>query len=227
MATGGAQVSGVVAARDLVDRLGPITLNRQLSGGDFVHLEGDDAETVSIVLSGQLMIEAYPVASWEPCAIGVAGPGCLIGEEALAGEEAKRRTSIRSLTASTLATIYRRDLVDSMATDARARHLVLRLLADRSHTSNQAVLASGASSVDVRVGRWLLHMADTFNSGPGHSDIAATQEHIASLAGTRRPTANKVLNDLQHAGIVTLRRGRVRVETSPGLERWLESIAGT
>ena len=45
----------------------------------------------------------------------------------------------------------------------------------------------------------------------GRDEIPLTQEDIASLAGTTRPTVNRALGEAEDLGAVALSRGRVRV----------------
>lgn len=197
-------------------------LSRTLDAGDFVHLEGDQAETISIVQGGQLLVEAYPEQSWAPTAIGIAGPGCLIGEEALDQPDPVRSTTIRALTTCRLIVISPRDLQNCSNRD-RISELLLTMMADRTKIAYSGALASSGRSVDVRIGRWLLHMNSTFSNGNvDGAELAATQEHVASLAGTRRPTANRVLQTLQSMGFTAHTRGRVRILDRAGLEQWLE-----
>ena len=49
-----------------------------------------------------------------------------------------------------------------------------------------------------------------FDGGP----VAVTQEEIATMAGTTRPTVNRVMQDLAEAGIVELATGRFTVADS-------------
>jgi len=213
----------VVRARELVAVLADRAIMRELETGDFAHIEGDDAETVSVVLEGQLLFEGYPPSSWTPTPIGVVGPGNLIGEEALGGGHRVRMSTVRCLTPSRMMVVYRDELIEIITAKAVARRLVFSMVADRVHLSNKGALASSATSADVRIARWLLHMHEVFgNPSNPTPDIAATQEHLAGLAGTRRPTANKVLQALQRDDLIALGRGRVRVTDALGLDKWLE-----
>ena len=57
---------------------------------------------------------------------------------------------------------------------------------------------------------------------PGHTapvSIPLTQEELGSLAGTSRPTVNRVLQELVQTGIVVVRRGSVDVLDEARLER--------
>jgi CRP-like cAMP-binding protein len=49
--------------------------------------------------------------------------------------------------------------------------------------------------------------------------VPLTQDVVASMAGTTRPTANQVLRAAEQAGLVTISRGRIRVDDPAGLAR--------
>lgn len=60
--------------------------------------------------------------------------------------------------------------------------------------------------------RRLAHLADVYGDGDGKpAVIQLTQEDLASMAGTTRATANKVLRELEDRGVVRLGRGSVLV----------------
>jgi len=67
----------------------------------------------------------------------------------------------------------------------------------------------------TRVLRRLLDLDAVFDSGP----VPVTQEEISTMAGTTRPTVNRVMQDLAEAGIIELRRGRFIVVDSTALAR--------
>jgi len=49
--------------------------------------------------------------------------------------------------------------------------------------------------------------------------ITLTQDNLACLAGTARPTVNRVLKQLEHAGLVSVGRGQVTILDYEGLVR--------
>ena len=63
--------------------------------------------------------------------------------------------------------------------------------------------------------RRLLELDSVFERGP----VAVTQEEIATMAGTTRPTVNRVMQDLAEAGLVELGRGRFTVVDPAALAR--------
>ena len=62
-------------------------------------------------------------------------------------------------------------------------------------------------------------MAHTYGTdGPAHI-VPLTQEDLAGLAGTTRPSANKALRTAEDAGLISVSRGEVRLLDFDGLAR--------
>lgn len=67
----------------------------------------------------------------------------------------------------------------------------------------------------TRVLRRLLDLDAVFDNGP----MPVTQAVISTMAGTTRPTVNRVMQELAEAGIVELGRGRFTVLDPAALAR--------
>jgi CRP-like cAMP-binding protein len=65
----------------------------------------------------------------------------------------------------------------------------------------------------------LRELVDLYGVGDVPAVIPVTQDDLAQLAGTTRPTANRVLRGGEEKGVVTLARGRIEVHDLAGLER--------
>jgi CRP-like cAMP-binding protein len=204
----------------LIESLGSAVTRRDLKAGDFIHHQGDFAETVSFIQTGQVVVEAYAEGSWEAHPVRFVGPQGMIGEEALGQPDALRCSTVRALCDVRLGVVYRDELADVMSRSATSARLVVGLLVAGLHSSQRALLAGIAGSANQRVTRLLLHADDTI-VGTSGSTLHLTQQDLARLAGLQRPTANRVLRDLQQCGLIELRRGRVRVLDRPQMERSL------
>lgn len=204
----------------LCDMLGDRLLTRDLRPGDFAHLEGDDAETVSVVAHGQLVVEAYPCGGDLPVPIGVLGPGCLVGEDGL-GSGVRRCSTVRALTRCRLLVAFRDELSDAISRRPEVRRHFATLLALLQQVRVREQLASCGSRVDVRLARWMLHCNDVFGSVDPGRPISIRQETLAQLAGTRRPTANRMMREFEAAGLLRLMRGGFAVEDPRSLVSWI------
>jgi CRP-like cAMP-binding protein len=68
--------------------------------------------------------------------------------------------------------------------------------------------------VEERLARWLLMSQDRV----GVPDFLLTQEFLAHMLGTRRPSVTIAAGILQKAGLITYTRGEVRIQNRAGLE---------
>jgi CRP-like cAMP-binding protein len=73
--------------------------------------------------------------------------------------------------------------------------------------------------VDRRVWRRLLELEEVFGDGSATTVISLTQEDLAQVVGTTRPTMNRLLHDAETAGILRVSRGRVEIVDHDQLAR--------
>ncbi len=72
--------------------------------------------------------------------------------------------------------------------------------------------------VEKRLWKRLLELAEMY--GPSTPvEIPLTQEDLAQLAGTTRPTANRILRGAEHDEIVRIARGRIEIRNLETLRR--------
>ena len=95
-------------------------------------------------------------------------------------------------------------MVDSMLVTA---------LSERVNRLTEHLLEALFATAEKRLCRRLHELTNTYivPGVGGPISIPLTQEELASLAGTSRPTVNRVLQDLVQADIVVVRRGSVEV----------------
>jgi CRP-like cAMP-binding protein len=67
--------------------------------------------------------------------------------------------------------------------------------------------------VDRRLARWLLMSQDRV----GGDSVSLTQETLANMLGTRRASVTVAAGALQKQGLITYRRGDVKIDNRPGL----------
>jgi CRP-like cAMP-binding protein len=78
----------------------------------------------------------------------------------------------------------------------------------------QTSLCHGLHTAEQRCCRWLLATRDRV----GNDEFPFTQEFLATMLGLRRPTVTIVFSNLQAAGVIAPRRGRMRIVNTAGLE---------
>jgi Mn-dependent DtxR family transcriptional regulator len=65
-----------------------------------------------------------------------------------------------------------------------------------------------------RLSRWLLMSHDRV----GRNEFPMTQEFMSELLGVRRPSVSLIAGTLQEAGLISYRRGIIRIKDRQGLE---------
>jgi CRP-like cAMP-binding protein len=78
----------------------------------------------------------------------------------------------------------------------------------------QSTACNAVHSVEQRLARWLLMARDRM----GSDEFPLTQEFVAMMLGTSRPTVTVVAGTLQKAGLITYHRGHVKIVDREKLE---------
>ena len=79
---------------------------------------------------------------------------------------------------------------------------------------SQTAVCNRHHSMEQQLCRWLLLTLDRLPS----NELTMTQELIASMLGVRREGITEAAGNLQHAGLISYRRGHITVLDRSGLE---------
>jgi CRP-like cAMP-binding protein len=94
------------------------------------------------------------------------------------------------------------------------QHLMLRYTQSLITQMAQTAVCNRHHSVDQQLCRWLLLSIDRLP----HPEITMTQELIANMLGVRREGVTEAAGKLQKAGVISYRRGHIKVLDRPLLE---------
>ena len=94
------------------------------------------------------------------------------------------------------------------------QHLMLRYTQSLITQMAQTAVCNRHHSVDQQLCRWLLLSLDRLSV----PEITMTQELIANMLGVRREGVTEAAGKLQKAGVISYRRGRIKVLDRPKLE---------
>jgi CRP-like cAMP-binding protein len=179
--------------------------------GEVIFAAGDTGSTLHLLEVGHVALRV-PTESGEQVTLTIVAPGEAFGELAL-----MRRSSLRSATAVALDAVRTRVLRADAFRALVAEHppverLLVGILAARVNRLTTHLVDSLSLPVDQRVVRRLVEVSRVY-ARPDSSSVVVplTQEDLAGLAGTTRPTVNSVLRRLEDSGVVSLGRGRVEV----------------
>ncbi len=189
---------------------------RQFGRGEVIFHEGDPGDTVHLVASGHVFVR-ITTPQGDVATVRVIAAGGHFGELALVSPGPRLATvraieSVETLviTADAFAGLRQRDSdIDRVLTEI--------MTAEVRRLSHQLVEALYLP-VPKRIRRRLLELHAMYATSSSTA-LPITQEDVAGLAGTTRPTANKELMSLQDAGLIAVGRGRIEVLDPAGLMR--------
>ena len=101
----------------------------------------------------------------------------------------------------------------------------MELLSARLEKVNNNLLETLYVPAERRVMRRLLDLCELYEGDDQRIMIPVTQETLASIAGTTRPTANQVLRRLVASEIVVVNRSQITVVNRSGLQHLASGAA--
>jgi CRP-like cAMP-binding protein len=193
---------------------------RTFRKGDTIFFEGDPGDSLMIVQKGRVAVRVS-TPDGDVATLVVLGAGSCFGEQALVDAAAVRTASVVALEAVEVRALDRHDFDDLRSRHPAVERFLIGLLASQVRRLSGQVLDALYVSADKRVIRRTTDLARVYATDAVHDriDIPMRQEDIASMAGTTRPTANRVLKQLEEEGVLTLARGRTVITDLAELER--------
>ena len=183
---------------------------RTFARSEVVFHEGDPGDALHLVRGGHVAVRVTTPMG-DVATLRVLGQGGHFGELALLSP-APRVATVAAVEHAETLVLHRSDL-DRLRREHPAVDRVL-LHAAVAEVRRLSLQLSEALYVPVptRVRRRLLELHALYARGAaGPVVLPFSQEDLAGLAGSTRPTVNKVLNDLQELGVVRTGRGRLEV----------------
>jgi CRP/FNR family cyclic AMP-dependent transcriptional regulator len=170
----------------------------------FVH--GDPSDGMHVLIRGRVMVRVSTPSGDEAC-LTVAGPGQSVGELSLLMEDGRRSASAVALEPVETHFLTKAAFSALRQAEPAFDRVLLRLVAARVLGLTDQLVEALYVTATKRVIRRIADAVSLYGDGM----IPLTQEEVAAMAGTTRPTVNRVLRAAQEAGALELRRGRIDV----------------
>ncbi len=173
--------------------------------GEAVFTEGEQGDTLFIVLSGKVKI-GRRAADGRENMLSVMGPSDMFGELSLF-DPGPRTATATAVTDVRLARLRKQALRPWLNNRPEIAEQLLRVLARRLRRTNDALADLIFTDVPGRVAKNLLQMAGRFGTRDGgvlRVTHDLTQEELAQLVGASRETVNKALADFASRGWLRL-----------------------
>ncbi|MBT6446875.1 Crp/Fnr family transcriptional regulator [Acidimicrobiales bacterium] len=188
----------------LVEAVLARTVERSYSADMVLCHEGDAPDGMYLLEQGRVLVQSLTV---DGAAVGlsVVDEGDVVGEQALLAQTARSATvtAVRPTIVRLLRPTQFREL---RAERPEIDQFLVQVLDARLREMSRRLAEAVHSSAEERVCRRVLAFGSAFDG-----TIRLSQATLASLAGTTRPTVNRVLQDLVRDETVRLRRARIEV----------------
>ncbi len=179
--------------------------------------EGDPGTTIHHIASGLVAIRTTtPMGDTATLTALVRGEA--FGEGALFDAGHRRTASVVALAPTETLAFTRNDLIGRTLASAALESYMMEVMAATIRRLSEHLHEALYLPADQRVRRRLAALSAKVSQDGVCAEVPVTQDDLATMAGTTRSTANVVLRDLEQAGVVTRRRGRVIVHDVAGIE---------
>lgn len=192
-------------------------VRRTYHKGETLFHEGESGNQFYVIERGRVAIRVS-TALGDVVTLTVLGPGESFGEQALLDDSATRTASAVAVEPLEVRTLHRQHFDELRRKHAAVDRLLVELLAAQVRRLTAQLLEALYLPVDRRMMRRLADLAALYGTS-GEIDIPLRQDDLASMAGTTRPTANRILRKLQDSGLITLRKGHIQILDVESLAR--------
>jgi CRP-like cAMP-binding protein len=198
--------------QDARDRLVPNLELVDLPLGKVLHESGDTEHYVYFPTNSIVSL-LYTMASGSSAEIAVVGKEGIVGVAVfMGGESTTSRAVVQS--AGSAFRLSRQHLKDEFDRHGEFLNLMLRYTQSLITQMAQTAVCNRHHSIDQQLCRWLLLSLDRL---PGN-ELIMTQELIANMLGVRREGVTESAGKLDRMGVITYKRGHIRVLDRSRLE---------
>ncbi|WP_234641173.1 Crp/Fnr family transcriptional regulator [Delftia tsuruhatensis] len=211
---------------ELAGQLKALAQPRALGAGDWLFRRGDPACGLYAVARGALSISGTAACGEQArtALLALVEPPMWLGEIALL-DGAQRTHDAQAATASIVLHVPQAPLRDWLAAHPAHWQPLALLLTDKLRICLEALEEQTLLPAPQRLARRLVRMAEGFDQwqpdGQGRQrwrrELDVSQEQLARMLGLSRQTTNQILQELQQAGCLQLRRGKLEVLDRQGL----------
>jgi CRP-like cAMP-binding protein len=191
-----------------------VAISRRFARGMVLFHEGDAGGSLHVLMTGRASVWVT-TPSGDTVTLNVIGPGTAFGELSLLLPATERTATVQAIEPVETLVLQRAEFQRLRRSYPSVDRLLVDYLAAQVRRLSERLTEALCIEARTRVLRRLVDLDAVFDNGP----VSVTQEEISTMAGTTRPTVNRVMQDLAEAGIVELGRGRFTVVNPTALAR--------
>jgi CRP-like cAMP-binding protein len=175
--------------------------------------ESDNVPKYAYLMTSGIASVVTAMADGGTAEVGLIGHEGIVGTFHLLGPAKVPTSCFIQLTATALRMPYS-ELVSAFRKNEEIRDRILEFVQEQAVSLSQLAGCNRLHESEERLSRWLLMAQDRTQSDV----LDFTQEFLAMMLGTRRPTVTVIAGVLQRSGLIEYQRGRVRIVNRENLE---------
>ena len=195
-----------------------LSRRRRFARREVLFHEGDPGDTLHLIDKGRVAVRMTTPLG-DVATVDVLGQGNAVGLLAVLEEGGRRQASVMALEPTETLSFDRDQLLELRHAHPAIDGFLMGMMAAHLRRADAQLVEALFVPVERRLLRRLLYLCTIYESGGAEVEIPLTQEDLASLAGTSRATANRVLRQLEDDKIVSLTRNRIDVIDSDRVAR--------
>jgi CRP-like cAMP-binding protein len=195
-----------------LQRIAPHLKKVDLRQGDILHKADSPPDYVFFLEEGAAALSVTG-SNGVDLSLSIVGIESTVGERAIF-REGSFIIQCQMLTDGGAYKIHPEIFKDEFERNGALHNFVIGRLETRLTETSQTALCSHAHSIEQRLIRWLLVLADRLES----EELPMTQDFIANMLGVHRPGVSLVAKALQDVGYINYTRGLITIENREGLE---------
>ena len=190
---------------------------RRFARHEVIFHAGDPGDTLHLLAKGHVAIRLTTPLG-DVATVRVLKAGDFFGELAVVSPGPRNATAVAIDAVETLS-IHRTEFEALRARQPSVGSVLIEALVTEVRRLAVQLVDALYVPIDTRVWRRLLDLTEVFEAREGVTTIPLTQEELAQVVGTTRPTLNRLLRDCEQAGILRIGRGRLDVIDREALAR--------
>ena len=207
----GIPLFSAMSPEQLVPLVGKLE-RRSYRKGQVILRQGYEGDSLFVIVSGRVRIFTLSPEGHD-LSVSLVDRGNFFGEMALLDGE-PRSANVEAMQRTVVLILHRQAFCSHLLSNPMAAIHVIETLSQRLRRTTESAEDLVSLTVPQRVVRKLLELVERYGVQQEDGvliDLDLSQEAIASLAGTTRESANRVLSRLREQGVVQIERVRIRV----------------
>jgi CRP-like cAMP-binding protein len=190
---------------------------RRFAPHEVIFHEGDPGDTLHLISRGHVAVRITTPLG-DTATLRVLAAGEFFGELAVVSPAARNATVVAIDTVETLA-VHRDQFEELRLRHPRVDRLLVEALSTEVRRLATQLVDALYVPVERRIWRRLTELVRIFTRDGEAPVVPLTQEDLAQVVGTTRPTVNRMLREGEAAGILRLTRGHVEIVDVDALAR--------